>query len=685
MNACIKIAIILLYCNVFTTALFAQEGLCKGSLGRNIFARGDFGSGVANTLSTDPGIAPGYQYSASTPPNDGLYIITNGNFNWGSFSASSWVKTKDRSNDPNGYFMVVNASFQPGLFYRDTVAVCGNTTYQFSADIINLMLPSNPTPSIKPNLSFLVDGKDIYSSGDVPQDGLWRTYGFSFTTPPDAKQIVLSLRNNAPGGQGNDLGLDNISFFPCGPVIKMPDTSYICTSDLFKLSPTIEINDPNSLAYQWQRSTDDGKTWVPVPGANKPSIDIEKPREGQNFRLAAAASATQLDNPSCNYFSYATVLEIARAPQPQEVFICPGGSVTLGGKVYRDSGYYEVILKSKRGCDSIVEHHIVIEDLSKFRIQGDSIICPENISILDAGNFARYQWSTGATTDTISIEAPGTFSVSVTSVHGCPASHRLVVRARELLGTMSGTDPNCAQGKDGSISITNVSGVNRPLVYTLNGKDFQTSNTFKGLAAGKYQATVQASPACKLTRQVSLSDPPAFELNAFDKITIKQFDSIQLHPAANEAVGSYQWMPTEGLSCSDCAMPFARPLRSGTYTLRVSSTRGCIDSTTLVLEVIPRHNTFAPNVFSPNDDGENDFFTLYCDRGVARITQLSIFDRWGNELFRVQNAGPNSHETRWDGSARGRPAQQGLYVWRADVEFLDGENARRSGEILLLR
>ena len=70
---------------------------------------------------------------------------------------------------------------------------------------------------------------------------------------------------------------------------------------------------------------------------------------------------------------------------------------------------------------------------------------------------------------------------------------------------------------------------------------------------------------------------------------------------------------------------------------------------------------------------------------MARITHLSIFDRWGNEVFRVQNTNPNSTETRWDGSARGKPASQGIYVWRADVEFVDGETASRSGSVLLLK
>jgi gliding motility-associated-like protein len=662
-----------------------SQGLCKGSLGSNIFTKGDFGKGFANTLAVDPGIAPGYRYSAFPPPPDGLYVITRNTTPWGSFANDAWVKTKDRSNDPEGYFMVVNASVQPGLFYQDTVTVCGNTTYQFSADIINLMLPNFPTPSIKPNLSFLVNGADVYTSGDVPQDGLWHTYGFSFTTPANATSIVLSLRNNAPGGQGNDLGLDNISFYPCGPNIRMPDTSFICVKDLFKLTPAIEINDPSSLAYQWQKSDDKGLTWTSIAGANTVSLNVVKPQPGQNFRLAASASAAQLNNPSCNYFSYSTVLEQKKAPRPKEVFICPGGSITLQGKVYRDSGLYDIVFKTPQGCDSIITHHIIIEDLSKFRIKGDSIICPENFSILDAGDFAQYKWSTGETTATISLELPGTFGVSVTSIHGCPANHSMVIKARELQGTMTGMDPNCNRSKDGTITISNVSGVNRPLVYTLNGKDFQPANKFTGLAAGTYQATVQASPACKLTRSVTLKDPEQFKLIALDSFTIRQFDSLQLMPRANQAIGAYRWSPPESLSCSDCPQPFAQPLRKGSYQLIANSTKGCIDSTKVFFEVIPRHNTFAPNAFSPNDDGENDYFTLFCDRGIARIAQFSVFDRWGTELFSVQNALPNSIESRWDGTFRGQQLQEGLFVWRANVEFVDGEKASRSGEVLLLR
>jgi hypothetical protein len=87
---------------------FAQ--VCTGNLGDNIFEAGDFGKGVTNLLYPNPGIAPGYGYANSVPPPDGLYIITNNTGAWSGLYPT-WLGIRDNSNDPNGYMMVVNASF----------------------------------------------------------------------------------------------------------------------------------------------------------------------------------------------------------------------------------------------------------------------------------------------------------------------------------------------------------------------------------------------------------------------------------------------------------------------------------------------------------------------------------------------------------------------------------------------
>src|SRR4051812_45523029 len=125
-------------------------------------------------------------------------------------------------------FMLVNASVQPGVFYLDTVrGLCGNTTYEFAAWIINVLLPTScGGAGNQPNLTFSIektDGTVLQSSNtnNIPPSSppTWKQYGFFFTTPSAVSDIVLRIVNNAPGGCGNDLALDDITFRPCGPQI----------------------------------------------------------------------------------------------------------------------------------------------------------------------------------------------------------------------------------------------------------------------------------------------------------------------------------------------------------------------------------------------------------------------------------------------------------------------------------
>lgn len=63
---------------LLTSLHFSVIGqVCDGNFGEDIFDDGDFGSGSAQVLADDPGIAPGYQYTTELPPNDGFYTIVN--------------------------------------------------------------------------------------------------------------------------------------------------------------------------------------------------------------------------------------------------------------------------------------------------------------------------------------------------------------------------------------------------------------------------------------------------------------------------------------------------------------------------------------------------------------------------------------------------------------------------------
>ena len=97
----------------------------------------------------------------------------------------------------------------------------------YHANSFSMLLPDE---IILPNIDFIIGPEDApiellqvapesYNTGDIINDGQWITYGFTFQTEPGVTDISFAIRNNAPGGGGNDFLLDNISFQVCGPTL----------------------------------------------------------------------------------------------------------------------------------------------------------------------------------------------------------------------------------------------------------------------------------------------------------------------------------------------------------------------------------------------------------------------------------------------------------------------------------
>ncbi|HPG11346.1 MAG TPA: hypothetical protein PLU37_07440, partial [Chitinophagaceae bacterium] len=215
-NICLRFAAIVAYFFISTFTVKAQ--LCNGSLGDPV-VNITFATTAGVNIPTPP---PGYIFTSGVCPNDGYYTIAK---NTSGCFGDTW-HTVPSDHTGNGAFMLVNASFDPGDFFLTTVTdLCPNTTYEFAAWILNVMKPTN---SILPDITFKIEtpGGIVLSSFNTGQiqvtsSPLWEQYGFFFTTPANNAEIVLRITNNAPGGYGNDLALDDITFRPCGPPVNI--------------------------------------------------------------------------------------------------------------------------------------------------------------------------------------------------------------------------------------------------------------------------------------------------------------------------------------------------------------------------------------------------------------------------------------------------------------------------------
>ncbi len=248
--------------------------LCTGSLGDPVV---NITFGTGSDISTNYSTSAAYTYLKSMCPNDGYYTITNYTADC---MASRWHTVNSDHTGNNGNYMLVNASYEPGDFFKTTVSnLCPNTNYQFSAWICNVLKPE--AAGIKPNITFTIETTDgvvlqQYSTGDIIETVIpeWKQFGFYFTSPSENIPVVLRMTNNAEGGDGNDLALDDITFRPCGsPVTStiegLPDTVSICENDQTPVILKGAASSYNDPAYQWQISTDKGNTWTDIVGANK--------------------------------------------------------------------------------------------------------------------------------------------------------------------------------------------------------------------------------------------------------------------------------------------------------------------------------------------------------------------------------------------------------------------------------
>lgn len=609
------------------------NSVCTGNLGENIFPNGDFGQGAANVLPTNPGYAPGYQYQPLPPPDDGYYTITNNTGPWGWFAAWNWIDIPDNGPEPDGYFMVVNASFQPGLFFERTVEVCENTLYEFSIDVINLYVIGQQ--AIRPNVAFLIDEKTVCETGNIVNDAKWHTYRFSFTTAPGVTSVKMSLRNNAPGGIGNDLAIDNIAFRACGPDILVPDTATFCPGNPITINAEL-VNSPySSTVFQWQMKID--ADWVNTGTPNSTNYNIPQPEEGQQYRLIVANSTANLALSNCRSVS-------------------------------------EPVALSE-------------ENLNGFAIGGsDTLICNGVPASLSAGAFAKYDWSTGEVLAVIHPALPGIYSVTVTSEKGCTTHDSIEVFSSELTAFADFEPPLCSGDSTGWIVLSGIKSDFPPVAFSLNNASQQDNPSFFNLLAGSYIASAVDSLGCTVAIPFELPDPEPLTVTIKSSLEVFIGDTLILSAESNRPAVRYLWRLPEIKTCRSCFEVGVEALPDVIYSVEIEDANGCDASNILAVAVKPRLGVYAPNAFRPRVDGTglNDYFSVFPGRGAVLFRHFAVYDRWGGLVFERNGLVPGDRNLYWFGEyANGRQAPIGVYIWYAEIEYFDGKIQKLKGDVTL--
>ena len=120
---------------------------------------------------------------------------------------------------------------------------------------------------------------------------------------------------------------------------------------------------------------------------------------------------------------------------------------------------------------------------------------------------------------------------------------------------------------------------------------------------------------------------------------------------------------------------FRRPKSIGNEVLSTDSIRVAVVDP----DQLDCRNIFVANAFTPNDDGNNDRFSVSNPFAVTDFISFEVFDRWGSQMFFSTDIFES-----WDGTFQGSEVNPGVFLYR--VRFrCDGVEETKTGSVTLIR
>ena len=475
--------IVLLVFAFISSYSYSQLGFCTGSKGAAIFSE-KFGNGL-NYGPALPAGTTNYNYITGNP-NDGFYTLyyrTNLYSTW----HYSLDHTPDVTDGVNGKALIVNAnSSTSGEFYKRTVTgLCINTTFEFSAWLMNIYNPGSGfcgANEIPINVQFEIwnDTETVLlgagNTGNIigTSSPIWQQFALVFTTT-NQTSVVLKMKNNGLGGCGNDLAIDDIEFRSCGDLTTISSPSSAGTTFSTCTTPVsiplqATTTGTATYFYQWQSSLD-GTTWTDIAGANASTFTTPNLSTLTYFRTKVAQDAANLNNNFCSTLSNVFTVSFLAGPNNAvnsgNVTICAnqvipslsvssdagtsvnwydaatGGNLlqansltytpTAAGTFYAES--YTITTNCKSSARTPVT--LTIVSLPTVSITGTSSICSGNsatININGTPNTSVSYTVDGGSIQTVLVNSSGTATIT-TPVLTANRSYNFVNATSDVLNT----------------------------------------------------------------------------------------------------------------------------------------------------------------------------------------------------------------------------------------------------------
>ena len=148
---------------------------------------------------------------------------------------------------------------------------------------------------------------------------------------------------------------------------------------------------------------------------------------------------------------------------------------------------------------------------------------------------------------------------------------------------------------------------------------------------------------------------------------------------SNTNIVSYEWFFNNELVSDSSLLNYTLQEEGNIEIELIIYTADCQASFTTSKVVLPSDEITYHNIFSPNDDGRNDFFRPVISP-KAEITSMRIFNRWGGLVYNNDN-----NERGWDGTFNDENQPPDVYIYQVTISLPNREPITKTGDITLIR
>lgn len=352
---------------------------------------------------------------------------------------------------------------------------------------------------------------------------------------------------------------------------------------------------------------------------------------------------------------------------------------------------------------------------AEFETDKTQLFCDQEITFTDLsreGNDGAisYTWKFGEESTPInrsSTEGPHTvsyesfgpkfISLTVRSPNGCQSVDILELdvgtccdpAVNNLAGELILNHVDCAGDNTGTIEVLPINPGWGGVRFAFEDQDYSSQTIFTDLFAGDYSVILQDKKGCEFPIDSVITERPALRIDAGLPQAIDLGTSTFLDAYVDMSIYNpeLQWNLPEFVDCLNCPFTEVTPVVTSTFVLTATNEFGCIvqDDVIVSVDVDYEGQVYRPDIFTPNGDGNNDFFKLFGGLAVDRIVQLKIYNRWGDLVYVGEELSKgDDFQEGWDGTFNGQQLSPDIYSWVAEVLYLDSVTKTLKGSMTLL-